>query len=158
MSERRKKALVYYLAALFGVAFCIVCISLGIQMKKNTLNATTADKVVALQEELHQLSADNQSLNAKNQELEAQLDEIIEGFEYLEGTAYEATNRINQLQRVNQLYALVTGYQQAQLSGNAQAQLLYLSQLAEAQTEAKALDETLYQTIQTILTEYQTKE
>ena len=34
MSEKRKKALVLYMAGLFGVAFLIVSISLGIQIKK----------------------------------------------------------------------------------------------------------------------------
>ena len=50
------------MAALFGVAFLIVSISLGIQINKNTLNATSAEKVVALQDEIQQLKNENKEL------------------------------------------------------------------------------------------------
>lgn len=158
MSEKRKKALVVYLAALFGVAFVIVSISLGVQLKKNTLNTTTAEKVVALQEEVQKLESENKQLKEEKQELENQLSEILEGFEHLEGTAYAATNRINQLERIRELYEYVTGYDQARLAEDADAQSKYLAYLEQAQQEAKALDEKLYDRIQVILEENVTKE
>lgn len=158
MSERRKKALVIYLTTLFGVAFIIVSISLGVQLKKNTLNATTAEKVVALQEEVQRLESENRQLREEKQELENQLSEILEGFEYLEETAYAATNRINQLERIQELYEYVTWYNQARLAEDADAQSQYLKYLEEAQEEAKTLDEKLYGIIQIILEENATKE
>lgn len=158
MSERRKKALVIYLATLFGVAFIIVSVSLGVQLKKNTLNATTAEKVVALQEEVQRLESENKQLQEEKQELENQLSEILEGFEYLEETAYAATNRINQLERIQELYEYVTWYNQARLAEDADAQSQYLKYLEEAQEEAKTLDEKLYGIIQIILEENATKE
>lgn len=158
MSEKRKKALVIYLAALFGMAFLIVSISLGIQLKKNTLNATTAEKVVALQEEVQRLESENRQLKGEKQELENQLSEILEGFEHLEETAYAATNRINQLERIQELYEYVTDYDQARLAEDADAQSQYLKYLEEAQEEAKTLDEKLYDRIQIILEENVTKE
>lgn len=158
MSERRKKALVIYLATLFGVAFIIVSVSLGVQLKKNTLNATTAEKVVALQEEVQRLESENKQLQEEKQELENQLSEILEGFEYLEETAYAATNRINQLERIQELYEYVTWYNQARLAEDADAQSQYLKYLEEAQEEAKTLDEKLYGMIQIILEENATKE
>lgn len=158
MSERRKKALVIYLAALFGVAFIIVSFSLGIQLKKNTLNATTAEKVVALQEEIQGLESEKRQLQQEKQELENQVGEILEGFEYLEGTAYAATNRISQLERVTELYEYVCWYYQARLAEDVDAQSHYLDYLEEAQEEAKTLDEKLYGMIQIILEENVTKD
>lgn len=96
MSERRKQALVMYLAALFGVAFLVVCISLGIQVKKNTANATSAEKVIALQSELQVTQTEKYRLQQEVGELETSLQEILESSEFLEGKAYEATAKIKE--------------------------------------------------------------
>ena len=153
MSEKRKKALVVYMAALFGVAFLIVSISLGIQINKNTLNATSAEKVVALQNEIQQLKNENKELEDNVENLETYVNEILEGFEHLEGKAYEATARIKGQQRLLEIYKYLTAYQQAKLEDDEEAMTLHLLQLQQAQQDAQVMDMDLYEQIQTILEE-----
>lgn len=157
MSEKRKKALVIYLAGLFGVAFLIVSISLGIQINKNTANATSAEKVIALQDEIQNLKADKKELEAGIDTLEDQLSEILEGFEHLEGKAYEATARIKGQERLIEIYGYLTTYQQAVIEGDEEAQTLGLLQLKQSIHDAQALDQNLYHTIKAILNENESK-
>ena len=153
MSERRKKALVIYMAALFGIAFLIVSISLTIQMKKNTLNATSAEKVIALQNELQQLKTENKELQNTLTDLETNLTDVLEGMEYLEGQAFEATARINGQERLLEINAIVIAYQQAVIDADEEAQQNYLEDLKEAAKDAQPLDNNLYQTIKSIINE-----
>lgn len=153
MSERRKKALVIYMAALFGIAFLIVSISLTIQMKKNTLNATSAEKVIALQNELQQLKTENKELQNTLTDLETNLTDVLEGMEYLEGQAFEATARINGQERLLEINAIVIAYQQAVIDADEEAQKNYLEDLKEAAKDAQPLDNNLYQTIKSIINE-----
>ena len=153
MSEKRKKALVVYMAALFGIAFLIVSISLSIQMKKNTVNATSADKVIALQNELQQLKTENKELQSTLSQLETDLTEVLNGIEYLEGKAYESTARINGQERLLEINAMVIAYQQAVIDQDEEAKAKYLEELKEAARDAQPLDSNLYQTIKSIITE-----
>lgn len=158
MSEKRKKALVIYLAGLFGVAFLIVSFSLSIQLKKNTLNATTAEKVIALQEEIQQLKSEKKALEGNVEDLENQISEIIEGFEYLEGKAYESTARIKGQERLIEIYRYLTAYQQAAANEDEEAMTLHILQLKQSAHDAQVLDQNLYQTIKTIINESETDE
>ena len=153
MSEKRKKALVVYMAALFGIAFLIVSISLSIQMKKDTVNATSADKVIALQNELQQLKTENKELQGTLSQLETDLTEVLNGIEYLEGKAYESTARINGQERLLEINAMVIAYQQAVIDQDEEAKTKYLEELKEAARDAQPLDSNLYQTIKSIITE-----
>ena len=153
MSEKRKKALVVYMAALFGIAFLIVSISLSIQMKKNTVNATSADKVIALQNELQQLKTENKELQSTLSQLETNLTDVLNGIEYLEGKAYESTARINGQERLLEINAMVIAYQQAVIDQDEEAKTKYLEELKEAARDAQPLDSNLYQTIKSIITE-----
>ena len=153
MSEKRKKALVVYMAALFGIAFLIVSISLSIQMKKNTVNATSADKVIALQNELQQLKTENKELQSTLSQLETDLTDVLNGIEYLEGKAYESTARINGQERLLEINAMVIAYQQAVIDQDEEAKTKYLEELKEAARDAQPLDSNLYQTIKSIITE-----
>ena len=153
MSEKRKKALVVYMAALFGIAFLIVSISLSIQMKKNTVNATSADKVIALQNELQQLKTENKELQGTLSQLETDLTDVLNGIEYLEGKAYESTARINGQERLLEINAMVIAYQQAVIDQDEEAKTKYLEELKEAARDAQPLDSNLYQTIKSIITE-----
>ena len=104
MSEKRKQALVTYLAALFGIAFVVVSISLIVQINKNgSANTTSGQRVEALQTQVQDLQAQNAELSAKADELQDTILEIQEGTEYLEGIAYEATYHITDLE--NQVLA-----------------------------------------------------
>jgi acetylglutamate synthase len=153
MSEKRKKALVIYMAALFGIAFLIVSISLSIQMKKNTVNATSAEKVIALQNELQQLKTENKELQSTLSQLETDLTDVLNGIEYLEGKAYESTARINGQERLLEINAMVIAYQQAVIDQDEEAKTKYLEELKEAARDAQPLDSNLYQTIKSIITE-----
>ena len=153
MSEKRKTALVVYMAALFGIAFLIVSISLSIQMKKNTVNATSADKVIALQNELQQLKTENKELHGTLSQLETNLTDVLNGIEYLEGKAYESTARINGQERLLEINAMVIAYQQAIIDQDEEGKTKYLEELKEAARDAQPLDSNLYQTIKSIITE-----
>ena len=151
MSERRKKALVIYLAALFGVAFIIVSISLGIQINKNTLNATSAEKVIALQQELQTLKNEKKALEKEKANLEENLADILESLEFLEGIAYESTARIKGQERLLEINALVIDYQQAVINEDEEAVAAYLEELKTAIVDAQPLDTELYDFIKTIM-------
>ena len=114
MSEKRKQALVTYLAALFGVAFVVVSISLIVQINKNgSANSTSGQRVEALQIQVQDLQTQNAELAAKTQELQDNLLEIQEGTEYLEGIAYEATSHITSLENQVQAYRWLVAAQTA---------------------------------------------
>ena len=139
MSEKRKQALVMYLAALFGVAFLIVCVSLGIQVKKSTANATSAEKVIALQSELQVLRTEKVRLQNDVQELEDSLSEYLESVEFLEGIAHQATAKIEEQELQLQASDAVIRLLQAQQSGEEEA-------LAQALEEAEGLKEFMNET------------
>lgn len=139
MNEKRKQALVMYLAALFGVAFLIVCVSLGIQVKKNTVNATSAEKVIALQSELQVMRTEKLRLEQEVQEQEDSLSEYLESVEFLEGIAHEATAKIQEQELRLQASDAVIHLLQAQQSGEAEA-------LAQALAEAEPLKEFMNET------------
>lgn len=148
MSEKRKKALVVYLAALFGVAFIIVTISLVIQVNQgNSLYASAADKVEALQVQVQQLTADNKNLQQKNGDLEEVISDIQEGQEYLEGVAAEATLRIQELEMQMQVKDYMINLQKAYSDADEEAltqALEYLEPVADLLTEEEL---EIYQTI-----------
>lgn len=153
MSEKRKKALVAYLAGLFGIAFLIVSISLGIQIKKNTLNTTSAEKVLALQDEIQQLKNEKKELENSVEYLKINLSEVLEGMEFLEGNAYEATARIQRQERLLEINSCLISYQQAVIGQDEEAIAVFLEELKRSTEEAMELDYQLYETIQTIINE-----
>ena len=88
-----------YLAALFGVAFVVVLISLIIQINQNgTGNSTSADKVMVLQSQVQQLQREKAEIEQEKTELQNALLEIQEGVEFIEGTAQEATGHITAME------------------------------------------------------------
>lgn len=153
MSEKRKTALVVYMAGLFGVAFLIVSISLGIQIKKNTLNTTSAEKVVALQNEIQQLKGEKEELENTVDELQTSFEEFLEGYEYLEGKQYEATAQIKSQQRLLEIYGYLTAYQQAVINEDEDALTLHLLQLEQSIYDAQFMDINLYKQIKEIIDE-----
>ena len=153
MSEKRKKALVAYLAGLFGVAFLIVSFSLGVQLKKNTLNATSAEKVVALQDEIQQLKTENKELENSVDYLKTNLSEVLEGLEFLEGNAHEATAHIQRQERLLEINSCLISYQQAVIAQDEEAIAICLEELKLTAEDAETLDPQLYETIQVIINE-----
>ena len=86
LSEKRKSALLRYMAVLFCAAFILVLISLILQMhsseaKISELNAASTSALSnaeALQNENRALQDDKIALEKENQELQAKLDELSE--------------------------------------------------------------------------------
>ena len=155
-SAKRRQALVTYLAALFGVAFLVVLISLIVQLNSgsNPVANTSAEKVEALQEQVKSLQEENASLlsalaeqsdDATAQQLQEyqdqvrQLQEIIiqmsEANEYLESNSHDVSSSEELL--TQQLKALKL------LSA---AQMAYIKEDADAVREAMGTlqDEELY--------------
>lgn len=148
-SENRKQALVTYLAALFGVAFLIVLISLIIQVNHGSAN-TSAEKVEAMQAQIKDLQSENASLlealagqsdDATAQQLQEYQDQIrslqqtilsmSENSEYLESNANDAS---------------IAGKQLDALTWLAKAQNAYISQDADTLRSAMAqLEDGLYE-------------
>ena len=118
MSEKRKQALVAYLAGLFGVAFLIVSISLVIELRNGSdpANSNTAAKVTALQEQIQALTAENQQLQSTVDELSNTILEIQEGAEFLEGNAYNATSEIELLNKKVLAYYYLAEAQRAYMN------------------------------------------
>ena len=157
MSERRKKALVIYMAALFGIAFLIVSVSLCVQLKKNTLNATSAEKVIALQNEIQTLKDQKKELENSIQYLQENLSEVLEGVEYLEGQSHEANARINGQDRLLEINSILIAYQQAVIDGDEAQIKLQLEELKKAAPDAQPLDNRLYQIIKTIINDQESE-
>ena len=132
MSEKRKSALVTYLALLFGIAFVIVSISLIVQLRKgNDPNQSAiAANVAALQSELQELKAENEELKGlqeQNLRLQEQVDalqvalkEAQSDSEYLEGNAYNAQASAGLKDEQLKAYDLLTKAQYAYVTGDAE--------------------------------------
>ena len=109
ITEKRKKALVWYLAGLFGIAFVVVLLSLflngnGGQVPAGTDDSTAGntsqmqelyDRINELEEKNVQLQAENRDLQKKNLEqqemmdgLNLMIDELSNSLEYVEGSQY----------------------------------------------------------------------
>ena len=148
MSEKRKKALVVYLAALFGIAFIIVSISLGIQIRQgNTVSTTAAERVEAMQNQMHNLNEENDLLKKQVKGLETTIDEIMEGMEFLEGNAYAATAKIEELTYRLEAYEYLVDVQQALQNGDREALLANLEKLEPLSEFLSEEDTEIYNTI-----------
>ncbi len=143
ISDRRKRALVNYLAVLFGAAFLVVGISLVAtwrdsrnQIQELTSSATSAmSKVEALQEENYQMSRENQSLVARNQELLQQMEEQnYDVQEYMEANAQEYLEAQAQQYAQQEKERMITVYS-----------LLLQAQKATEQRDVKAFDQAMSQ-------------
>ena len=145
MSEKRKKALVAYLAALFGVAFLVVSVSLIIQInKQGTADTTAAERVVALQSQVQRLEEEKETLKTQITSLENDILEIQEGTEYLESIAYDATEYINYLEHQLQAYISLSAAQQAMADGDQAALDEALGLLAEYSAYLNPQAEAVY--------------
>lgn len=109
ITEKRKKALVWYLVGLFGIAFVVVLLSLflnsGGGQTPSTPDTTTGETPIQTQElndRIRELEEKNLALQAQNRDLEKQvleqqemmdglnlmIDEMSNSLEYVEGAQY----------------------------------------------------------------------
>ena len=91
ISEKKRTALLRYMAVLFGVAFLLVLLSFLIQIRdsRETISDLNKSNASALQNAV-QLQEQNQALNNTNDELEAQLEEQEQAMEDLEAQLADA--------------------------------------------------------------------
>lgn len=124
MSERRKQALVTYLALLFGIAFIVVSISLVAQIRKgkdpNGLTAAQLQhQVQELTEENQQLKTDYLQLQEQADALQTALNSAQSNSEYLESSTHEANANADQKAQQLKAYSLLVTAQHAYINQDA---------------------------------------
>lgn len=168
LSEKRKRALINYMAILFAVAFLLVALSLAIQYRdsQNTIsqlgaNAKTAmEKAETLQDENQQLSQDladaKTALDQKTQELEDvqnAMADLETANEALQGSNTELTHEKLDALNTAAAYQHLARALAAQASGDDAALRGALDQLKTLSKYLSAQDLNLYQTLAAQLSE-----
>ena len=142
ITERRKKALVWYLVGLFGIAFAVVLLSLFLRGNGGQTPSdpdTTSGEYPAQMQELYdrinELEDKNASLQAQNRELQKQvleqqemmdglnlmIDEMSNSLEYVEGSQYVDADseliarKINTYETLVKAQAAFIDYDEAEL-------------------------------------------
>ena len=162
LSEKRKRALINYMAILFAVAFLLVALSLAIQYRdsQNTIsqlgaNARTAmEKAENLQDENQRLSEELSNAKASLDQKAQELEDVQNAMADLE-TANEALKGANTELNQEKLDAMNTAaaYQHlaralaAQESGDDAALHSAMDQLKTLSKYLSAQDQALYQTL-----------
>lgn len=139
ITEKRKKALVWYLVGLFGIAFIIVLVSLLLRGNTNPGGNTNPsnenavqiqelyNRINDLEEENNSLTKTNQELTQENKELAEQIleqqlmmdglntmiDELTESLEYVEGNALYQDENAEKLARTMTAYQTLVRAQNA---------------------------------------------
>ena len=112
MSEKRKKALIIYLAGLFVAAFVLVGISLLFQAQKGPIT-TSADRVMQLQSQIQSLEATIQEMDLKTTNLENELVELGESYDFILKNTQDAFSQVNYLEIQLTAYQYFSQLQQA---------------------------------------------
>lgn len=157
ITEKRKKALVWYLAGLFGIAFIVVLISLFFRGNPGNPSSTTPagedaaqvqelyDRINALEEENNELKAEKATLETENQELLDELmeqqemmdnlkilnDELSASIEYVEGSALYSDENSELRAKTMKAYELLTRAQNAFIDYNEEVLNASLLELEE---------------------------
>ena len=143
ITEKRKKALVWYLVGLFGIAFVVVLISLLMRGNPgNNSNQPTGDESVQIQElydRINDLEAENTALEEEKADLAAEAkllqgkimeqqemldglkvlnDELSASIEYVEGNALYNDENAERLAKTMAAYQLLVRAQNAYIDGN----------------------------------------
>lgn len=96
MSEKRKKALIVYLAGLFVAAFVLVGISLVGQAQKGPIT-TSADRVMQLQGQIQNLEATIQKMDLDMTNLENELVEMGESYDFILKNTQDVISQMNHM-------------------------------------------------------------
>lgn len=135
ITEKRKRALVWYLVGLFGIAFVVVLCSLFLKGKpagngeSSTVDSAQIqelyDRINALEEENTYLKAENEELTAEVMEqqemmdgLNLMIDELSNSLEYVEGNALYADENAEELARTMTAYQTLVRAQNAFIDYN----------------------------------------
>jgi len=146
MSEKRKKALIVYLAGLFVAAFLFVGISLWSQSLKGPIT-TSADRVMQLQSQIQELEATIHEMELNMTNMENEMVEIGESYDFILKNTQNAASQINYLEIQLTAYQYLTQLQQAyHLNDQAEAARL-IELLAPMSEHLEENDLIIYQTI-----------
>ena len=141
LSDKKRAALLRYMAILFGVAFLLVLLSFLIQIRdsRETISDLNQSNASALQN-AGKLQEENQALSAAKEELEAQLSEAQAAMAEAEGLESQVDN----LTRDNEeLTGLLAESQQQVLDTQEAYELLMEAAEADRQDDEEALRNTL---------------
>ena len=162
LSEKRKRALINYMAILFAVAFLLVALSLAVQYRdsQNTIsqlgaNARTAmEKAENLQDENQKLSQDladaNTALDQKTQELtdvQNAMADLENANESLRGSNTELTQEKLDALNTAAAYQHLARALAAQASGDGDGLRAAMDQLKTLSKYLSAQDQALYQSL-----------
>ena len=146
MSDKRKKALIVYLAGLFVAAFVLVTISLYGQSQKGPIT-TSADRVMQLQSRIQDLESTIGEMELTITNMENELVEIGESYDFILKNTDSAVSQVNyltiRLQAYKQLVQLQEAYRVNDLIGMARI----IETLDPMQAHLEEADLALYQTI-----------
>ena len=146
MSEKRKKALIVYLAGLFLAAFVLVGISLLGQAQKGPIT-TSADRVMQLQAQIQELEATVQEMDLNMTNLENELVEMGESYDFILKNTQEAVSQMNYLEIRLTAYQYLTQLQQAYHLGDVVEVNRLLTELEPLSVHLEENDLAIYQEI-----------
>ena len=136
MSEKRKQALVVYLAALFGLAFIIVTVSLVVQVRKG--NDPNLANAVTLQAQVQELSTQNKQLSADYEKLREQIDAL---------TSQKKDDEIQALENKLNACSHLIAAQDALLNQDAKALKTHLEILEDLQKHLDKDQQKIYEAL-----------
>ena len=132
ITEKRKKALVWYLVGLFGIAFVVVLISLFLRGDGSSTPGTASTspdnaQVQELYDRINQLEDENAALKSENEELKQEvldqqelmdglnlmIDEMSNSLEYVEGNSLFSDENTEKLARTMDAYETLVKAQAA---------------------------------------------
>lgn len=162
LSEKRKRALINYMAILFAVAFLLVALSLAIQYRdsQNTISQLGANARTAM-EKAENLQDENQHLTQKLADAQAALDEKTRELEDVQSAMADLENANESLRGANTeltrektdalntaaAYQCLARAQAALASGDDAAFRSAIDQLRTLSRYLSAEDQALYQSL-----------
>ena len=146
MSEKRKKALIVYLAGLFVAAFILVCISLMGQAQKGPIT-TSADRVMQLQGQIQTLEATLTEMELNMTNMENEMVEIGESYDFILKNMEEAVGQIQHLNIQLTAYQYMTQLQQAYHENDLEEMKQIIEALDPMSAHLEENDLTVYKTI-----------
>lgn len=146
MSEKRKKALIIYLAGLFVAAFILVSISLWSQSQKGPIT-TSADRVMQLQSQIQKLEATISEMELNMTNMENEMEEIGESYDFVLKNTENAVAQINYLEIRLTAYQYLTQLQQAYSLNDLPEMTRLIELLDPMSAHLEENDQAIYQTI-----------
>ena len=146
MSEKRKKALIIYLAGLFVAAFILVSISLLGQAQKGPIT-TSADRVMQLQSQIQKLEATIHEMELNMANMENELVEIGESYDFILKNTDSAVSQVNYLEIRLTAYQYLSQLQNAYHVNDLKTMAELIDRLDPMSEHLEENDQAIYRTI-----------